>query len=122
MKPLIYIAILTICTSSVTNAAVSTETTDLKLQEVLDSPAPPIHPASNSSRPQPSRGQLLYENQCTECHASQVHIRNYHKAENINAIRKWVEHWSQQLHLQWTSVEVEDVVIYLNQTFYNYTE
>lgn len=117
MKPLIYIAILTICTSSVTNAAVSTETTDLNLQKVLDNPSPP-----NNSRPQPSRGQLLYENQCTECHASQVHIRSHHKAEDINAIRKWVEHWSQQLHLNWTSVEIEDVVIYLNQNFYNYTE
>lgn len=90
----------------------------LDVEQALESP-PTRRPVINAA---PPRGQLLYENHCRECHASQVHIRNRSKARNLAEIRRWVDQWSRQLGLDWTAQEIGDVVFYLNQTFYLYAK
>lgn len=64
------------------------------------------------------RGRLLYENHCTVCHTSVVHIRDERKATSREEIRDWIERWQNELGLQWTSGEVEDVMEYLNERYY----
>jgi len=64
------------------------------------------------------RGQLLYENHCTVCHASIVHIREDRKASTREDIRSWIERWKTELGLQWTSGEVDDVLEYLDNRYY----
>lgn len=68
--------------------------------------------------PAPTRGQLLYENHCTVCHTSVVHLRTDRRAKSLPEIRTWVMHWSGYLKLRWDKEEVEDVVNHLNQQFY----
>ena len=70
--------------------------------------------------PVPARGQLLYENHCTVCHASVVHLRTDRRAKSLPEIRTWVMHWSGYLKLRWGKEEVDDVVNHLNQQFYKF--
>jgi cytochrome c5 len=66
------------------------------------------------------RGQLLYENHCTVCHTSIVHIRERRKATSRDDIRMWIRRWQQHLQLQWGATEVDDVADFLNARFYGF--
>ena len=66
------------------------------------------------------RGQQLYENHCTGCHESQIHIRTQRKAQNPTELRWQIARWQEVLELPWTSVEVDDVQVYLNAKYYHY--
>jgi mono/diheme cytochrome c family protein len=69
-----------------------------------------------------SRGELLYLNHCLICHESNVHIREKHSAINIGAIRGEVTRWAKELQLKWSPRDIEDVVDYLNNRYYRYSE
>ena len=64
------------------------------------------------------RGKLLYDNHCKVCHTSVVHLREDRKADSREEIRTWVQRWSKELGLQWGSIEVDDVIEYLNERYY----
>jgi hypothetical protein len=66
------------------------------------------------------RNQLLYENHCTGCHESMVHIRKRNKARSLNDIRYWVARWATQLRLDWSQHDIDSVTEYLNRRFYHY--
>ena len=68
----------------------------------------------------PNRGELLFENHCLSCHESVVYVRDTRKAKNIADIRVWVVRWSEHLKLDWRTDEVNDVVDYVNQRFYQF--
>jgi len=70
--------------------------------------------------PVQARGQLLYENHCTVCHASVVHLRTDRRAQSLPEIRTGVMHWSGYLKLRWGKEEVDDVVNHLNRQFYKF--
>lgn len=70
--------------------------------------------------PDSSRGQLLYENHCITCHDSRAHIRDKRKSRSVADIEKWVFRWAQHLNLEWDRVEINDVIDYLNQRFYQF--
>jgi len=70
--------------------------------------------------PKFSRGQLLYENHCTTCHASQVHIRSNRKARSVEDVRGWVIHWERELKLNWNNVDVNDVSKFITERFYKF--
>lgn len=77
---------------------------------------------SEKKVPAASRGELLYKNHCLQCHESNLHIREKHKANNVNAIRSEVTRWAKQLSLKWSTYDIEDVVDYLNNRYYHYSE
>lgn len=68
----------------------------------------------------PERGRLLYENHCTTCHESVVHVRERRRAGSLAALESWVRHWSRELGLDWGDGEVGAVVEYLNRRFYKF--
>lgn len=68
------------------------------------------------------RGQLLYQNHCTACHESNVHIRDRKKARNLADITMWVTNWSQYRKLGWSTEEIRSVRDYLNEAYYKYSE
>lgn len=95
--------------------------------------APPISPVQASETPliehpqQKSvtppvlpRGQLLYENHCTLCHESVVHIRRDRRLRSLQELRGTVSSWADYLRLGWRSEEVDDVVTYLNGRHYGF--
>lgn len=76
--------------------------------------------ADDATAADAERGRLLYENHCTVCHTSVVHIRDRRKATSRDDIQMWVRRWQQHLGLQWDTVEVDDVAEFLNVRFYGF--
>ncbi len=76
--------------------------------------APAAHPASAL------RGMELYQNHCTVCHASQVHIREKRKGTSLVQVEAWIRRWAGELRLGWTDEEIRDVLHYLNSQYYKY--
>lgn len=68
----------------------------------------------------PLRGMELYENHCTGCHASRVHISEKRKAKSLAQVESWIRRWAKELKLPWTDEEVKEVLTYLNQRYYQY--
>lgn len=66
------------------------------------------------------RAALLYENHCTGCHTSQVHIREHSKARSIRQVGEWVRYWAMAQGLGWTEEDVAAVVQLLNERHYGY--
>ena len=67
-----------------------------------------------------TRGQMLYENHCTSCHESMVYIRTKRKAKNNKEVANWVSQRADWLNLDWTVVEKQEVMQYLNERYYKY--
>lgn len=67
-----------------------------------------------------SRGQMLYENHCTRCHTSVVHVRKKRRADSLKVLEGWVRRWSAEEKLGWSENEVIEVVDYLNQRYYSF--
>ena len=67
-----------------------------------------------------SRGQMLYENHCTSCHESMVYIRAKRKATNYKEVGNWVNQRADWLNLNWSDLEKQDVLQYLNERYYKY--
>ena len=68
--------------------------------------------------PDMERGKLLYENECTECHESQVHIRKNHKARSLGDIQWQAIRWSREKKLEWSGSDVNDVSWFLYKQYY----
>ena len=66
------------------------------------------------------RGAALYESRCGECHATSVHGRAKRVAKDFNDVRGWVNRWNDNLGLHWGDEEIDDVSVYLNNTYYRY--
>lgn len=65
-----------------------------------------------------SRGRMLYENHCTRCHTSVVHVREKRRANSLQALESWVRRWSTEEKLDWSSQDLIEVVDYLNHRYY----
>ena len=66
------------------------------------------------------RGRALYDNNCRVCHTSKVHRRIPQLPVNENELYRIVLAWARFEGMSWTSEEVEDVVYYVNRTYYQF--
>lgn len=66
------------------------------------------------------RGRELYESRCGECHSESVHGRAKREATDFKDVRRWVSRWRDNLGLRWGDDEIDDVSVYLNDTYYRY--
>ncbi len=66
------------------------------------------------------RGRLLYENHCTSCHASTLHVRDQRKTKKPAEMRAMILRWSRELKLNWSENELADVYRYLNNRYYKF--
>lgn len=81
----------------------------------------PAGTTSNSNiRSRTSLGQLLYENHCTKCHTSIVHIRERKKAKNIQDVQAWVGKWQTYEKLNWDEKSINAVADYLVMHYYKF--
>ncbi|MBE7940460.1 MULTISPECIES: cytochrome C [Ramlibacter] len=69
----------------------------------------------------PSRGQLLYDTRCIQCHSAQVHWRDRHLARDWPSLRQWVDRWQSQVGQQWSQEDVDEVTRHLNDSVYHFT-
>ena len=65
-----------------------------------------------------ARGRLLYENHCTACHESTVHVREDRKVEDRAGIMRMVVRFSDHLGLDWSAEEMRDVADHLAAEYY----
>jgi mono/diheme cytochrome c family protein len=68
----------------------------------------------------PSRGQLLYENQCIACHESVVHIRSNRGVKSLPELQAAVARWATYAKPSWDSEEIEEVTRYLDSRYYKF--
>jgi hypothetical protein len=67
------------------------------------------------------RGQELFGHHCMACHndfsrADSRHLRS------LDELRQRVEAWAVHTNLDWRKGEVEDVLYYLNKSFYHFEQ
>jgi mono/diheme cytochrome c family protein len=68
--------------------------------------------------PSPSRGELLYNTHCAECHSSQMHWREKKLVRDWPSLRAQVTFWQTQARLGWGEDDITAVAGYLNAAFY----
>jgi hypothetical protein len=90
------------------------------LAVVLASTLVILFSARGASGADAQRGGALYESRCGNCHSESVHGRSKRVATDFDEVRRWVGRWNKNLDLQWGEEEVDDVSVYLNNTYYRY--
>jgi len=76
--------------------------------------------AVDSAAADPLRGRSLYETGCHGCHDRSVHNRAARTASSFDEIRAHVARWNKEVRGSWTAEEIDDVTLYLNQTYYSF--
>lgn len=74
-----------------------------------------------AAEPDAERGRLLYENHCTACHESVVHVRERRKVTSFEGLHGQVLRWSRAQQLHWGDDEVRDVQVYLGRRYYGFS-
>lgn len=65
-------------------------------------------------------GQSLHDANCQKCHGSSVYTRPDHKVTSLDGLRKQVKRCELSLDLTWFDDQTEDVVQYLNSSYYKF--
>lgn len=76
-----------------------------------------FNPAS-AQPPDLDRGRELYESNCVVCHTPKVHRRVPQLAANREHLRFIVTVWVRHESMRWSQQDIEDVVSYLERTYY----
>ncbi len=73
------------------------------------------------------RGKELHNENCIRCHVSMVggdgsgiYIREDRKMDSLAALNKQVRRCKTSLGVSWPDQQIEDVITYLNNTFYKF--
>lgn len=66
------------------------------------------------------RGQELFEHQCRECHGDPNLSHNEYKAKSLAEVRKKITSWAEHSGTEWGSNEIDDVLLYMNRSFYHF--
>ena len=80
--------------------------------------SPPAQTAA-ASAPDTGRGRLLYENSCNACHTTQPHWRSQRLVSTWSDLVAQVTRWQGIAGLRWTSDDIRDVAMFLNEQFYH---
>lgn len=72
-------------------------------------------------------GKKLVDTQCISCHASSyggddsgIYTREYRKVRSFNGLKAQVTNCNTMLNLKWFDDEEQQVVQYLNHTYYHF--
>jgi mono/diheme cytochrome c family protein len=68
----------------------------------------------------PTRGRLLYDAHCIECHNAQVHWRSLSQARDWSSLLDQVNRWQAAAKLAWSDDDVVEVTRHLNDTIYKF--
>lgn len=68
------------------------------------------------------RGQALYGNHCQACHENLLHLQKSRKVQTLTELRKRIAGWAAHAGEDWGNSEVDDVLYYLNRTFYHFKD
>jgi len=65
------------------------------------------------------RGGRLHED-CLGCHGTELYVLPKAKVKTLSALKKEVDRWNDRMNPKFTKQEVEDLVVWLNATFYKF--
>ena len=68
------------------------------------------------------RGQELFQHQCGGCHGDLVVADKQGKAKTLEELRKKIASWADHSGAEWGNSEVDDVLYYMNKSFYHFKE
>lgn len=67
-----------------------------------------------------ARGKTLHDKHCMKCHDTGVYSRDNRFIKNSEALAKQVQRCQLSAGAQWFDEDVNDVIEYLNTTFYKF--
>ncbi len=65
-------------------------------------------------------GKILLERHCTRCHDTRVYSRPDRRIGSLQALESQVKRCERSQSLKWPQGDVDDVVAYLDATFYKF--
>jgi|APDOM4702015191_1054821.scaffolds.fasta_scaffold06939_3 hypothetical protein len=68
------------------------------------------------------RGKQLHDERCLLCHGLENYQAAASKIKSLDGLREMVRRWEDKLKDPFTALEREDVVAYLNVSFYKFPE
>ncbi|MGZ8217533.1 c-type cytochrome [Methylomagnum sp.] len=66
-----------------------------------------------------ARGQELFQQHCQACHED-LHEARHRHVRTLDELRQRVQGWATHTNTGWQKGEVDDVLFYLNQSFYKF--
>jgi mono/diheme cytochrome c family protein len=67
----------------------------------------------------PARGETLHRD-CLGCHGTELYVPPRAKVKSLSALKKETEKWNDRMNPKFTRQEIEDIVAWLNATFYKF--
>jgi mono/diheme cytochrome c family protein len=65
----------------------------------------------------PVRGEKLHD-ACLGCHGTELYVPPRAKVRTLSALKQETERWNDRMNPKFTRQEIEDLVAYLNASFY----
>lgn len=65
-------------------------------------------------------GRALHDKHCMQCHDSAVYTREDRRVNSMAGLKKQVQRCELSLGLKWFDDDIENVALYLNQTYYHF--
>jgi hypothetical protein len=69
----------------------------------------------------PVKGAGLHDD-CLGCHGTELYVPPSAKVKTLAALRKETEKWNDRMNPKFTKQEIEDLVAYLNASFYKFSK
>lgn len=80
-------------------------------------------PLSATAKGNADNGKTLFaKSQCQKCHGTEVFTREDRKVTDTAGLEKQVRMCDSQLSVNWFDDEIDDVVAYLNKTYYKFPD
>lgn len=76
--------------------------------------------ASQATKNDFARGEILYSNHCAACHSTQIHWRDKKMVKDWASLKTQVRRWQRIGALAWSDDEIEEVARYLNALYYHF--
>lgn len=66
------------------------------------------------------RGEQLHNDRCMRCHGNEVYTRSDRRIKSLDKLGAQVRFCKNQTGVMWFDDEVDDVIHYLNKSFYKF--
>jgi mono/diheme cytochrome c family protein len=76
--------------------------------------------AESTARTDTSRGAMLYDNHCIQCHTQQLYWQDKRLVIDKKSLTDQVNRWQRNAGLEWSDDDIKEVSQYLNGKFYHY--
>lgn len=67
-----------------------------------------------------NHGKSLQQDNCMSCHDDGIYTREERRVTTLDALRQQVQRCETNLNLTWFPEDVDDVIEYLNTSFYKF--